>query len=239
MASEMASIFETVGVKPPFVIVAHSYGAIIAREFLARLPSPTQSVVGMVFVEPNQEKTHQELKTSDHINSRLGSLNRLVATGLHEDHQYSKAEVEAILNHESGTAIIIDSKQENDGDTPSTASSELECMESSAITLADRQQLQKHALSPNPITVIRGDATQDLRRLYTTSGVIDQGTEDMESFLARFADIDRQLQWEILQLSHSARFVQAKKSGHHVEATEPDLIADEVKRMVKLLVCCD
>ncbi|KAF4455700.1 Alpha/beta hydrolase fold-1 [Fusarium austroafricanum] len=168
MAFEMEKLFETVGVKPRFILIAHSYGAIIAREFLARLPNPTQSVVGMVFVESNQEKTHQELMVSSHISTSLGGLNSLVATGLHEDHQYSEAEVEAILKYESGTTTNI-------SDKPSAAISELESMESSERALADREQLQKHILSPNPITVMRGDITRDLRRLFKTSGAAAAG----------------------------------------------------------------
>lgn len=228
MAFELERLFETVGVEPPFIFITHSYGAIITREFLARLPSPKQSVVGMLFVESNQEKTHQELIVSSHLSTSLSGLNSLVSTGLHEDHQYSEAEVEAILKYESGTTTRT-------CDKPSAAISELENMKSSARALADREQLQKHILSPNPITVMRGDITRDLRRLLKTSGVMHQGAEEIESLLEQFACVDRQLQREILQLSHNARFVQAKKSGHHVEATEPELITAEVRRILKLV----
>ncbi|RHZ69035.1 hypothetical protein CDV55_102829 [Aspergillus turcosus] len=248
MASELATLLETVDVKPPFVLVAHSYGAIIAREYLARLPQPAQSVRGMVFVEANQEKTHDQLSftPSSHIQKALGKLNPLVITGLSEErHRYSPEELAAIMHEESGRGMYSSSAQGAESEattgtgTASAADSEMANMRACGRALAERAQLRGHLLGVNPVTVIRGDAARDLRRIYevalTSVLTTDQGREETEAHLMRFAAIDKKLQLEILQLSHNARFVQAKKSGHHIEATEPELIALEVNRVMSLV----
>ncbi|KAI7506319.1 hypothetical protein KC367_g137 [Hortaea werneckii] len=37
---------------------------------------------------------------------------------------------------------------------------------------------------------------------------------------------------EQMKLSRNARWVEAKKSGHHVQLQEPDLVADEIGKIV-------
>ncbi|EPS27189.1 hypothetical protein PDE_02132 [Penicillium oxalicum 114-2] len=240
MASELATLLATVEVTPPLVLVAHSYGAIVAREYLARLAQPAQAVRGMVFVDANQEKTHDLLFTPSHIQNAIGKLSPLVIIGLDEGHRYSQEELEAIMREESGkgTYSTHAGAQEATG-TASAADSEMANMRACGRALADRAQLRGSLLGVNPVTVIRGDAARDLCRIYEVAltSVLStaQGREETEAHLARFAATDKKLQLEILQLSHTARFVQAKKSGHHIEATEPELIAREVSRVMSLV----
>ncbi|KAI2788153.1 hypothetical protein POX_e06165 [Penicillium oxalicum] len=226
MASELATLLATVEVTPPLVLVAHSYGAIVAREYLARLAQPAQAVRGRVFVDANQEKTHDLLFTPSHIQNAIGKLSPLVIIGLDEGHRYSQEELEAIMR-ERGHRHRVGGRF-RDGQHASLWTSPRR-----------PRPTPGSLLGVNPVTVIRGDAARDLCRIYEVAltSVLStaQGREETEAHLARFAATDKKLQLEILQLSHTARFVQAKKSGHHIEATEPELIAREVSRVMSLV----
>lgn len=53
-AAELDSLLYSAGILAPHIIVAHSYGGIIAREYLHLKP---RSVFGIVFVDANTEET--------------------------------------------------------------------------------------------------------------------------------------------------------------------------------------
>lgn len=53
MAAELLDVLRAAGVSPPYILVAHSYGAFIPRELLAA-PGP-DAVSGIVIVKSSQE----------------------------------------------------------------------------------------------------------------------------------------------------------------------------------------
>lgn len=52
MAVELLGVLASAGVEPPYILVAHSYGGIVAREVLAA--AGPDAIVGMVLVDANQ-----------------------------------------------------------------------------------------------------------------------------------------------------------------------------------------
>ncbi|KFA69959.1 hypothetical protein S40285_03913 [Stachybotrys chlorohalonatus IBT 40285] len=59
--AEMLRYLEKTGLQPPYVLVAHSYGGTVGREFLQQRPD---TVVGMILVETGQE-TALDLKVEE------------------------------------------------------------------------------------------------------------------------------------------------------------------------------
>lgn len=80
-----------------------------------------------------------------------------------------------------------------------------------ARALAESAQVQRHLLGVNPVTVIRGDAARALCHIYEVALpsvlMTDQGREETEAHLTRFAATGKKLQQAILQLFHNTRFV--------------------------------
>lgn len=60
--NELEQLIATAGLKPPFVLVGHSYGGFLIRSFAARHP---EQVAGMVFVDPSDEGFNLELRKLD------------------------------------------------------------------------------------------------------------------------------------------------------------------------------
>jgi pimeloyl-ACP methyl ester carboxylesterase len=59
IATELHTALEKAGVKPPYVLVGHSFGGIYARVFAEMYP---KEVVGMVLLDPSQESFNDWLK---------------------------------------------------------------------------------------------------------------------------------------------------------------------------------
>ena len=58
-AAELSALLRAVKVDPPYVLAAHTYGVLIAREFLDLHSSRRASVVGMVLAESDTELMYE------------------------------------------------------------------------------------------------------------------------------------------------------------------------------------
>ena len=76
--------------KPPYLIIAHSWGAIIAREFLEL--SESEAVKGIVFVEGNSENMLEKADWRKVMGSKLlRGVDYFEGTGLLENHKLGKS----------------------------------------------------------------------------------------------------------------------------------------------------
>lgn len=60
--AELEQLIARAQLKPPFILVGHSYGALLIRHFAASHPA---QVAGMVFVDPSHERFFAEMKRID------------------------------------------------------------------------------------------------------------------------------------------------------------------------------
>ncbi|MBX0331978.1 alpha/beta fold hydrolase [Pontibacter sp. HSC-14F20] len=60
---DLITLIDRANLKPPFILVGHSYGAFIIRAYAAQHPD---KVKGLVFVDPAHERMMQELKKADY-----------------------------------------------------------------------------------------------------------------------------------------------------------------------------
>ena len=59
---ELDQLIAAAGLRPPFILVGHSYGALLMRAFAARHP---QAVAGMVLIDPSDERFAPALRQLD------------------------------------------------------------------------------------------------------------------------------------------------------------------------------
>jgi pimeloyl-ACP methyl ester carboxylesterase len=90
IARELDLLLKAAGVGGPYILVAHSWGGILAREFIAMR---NEIVVGCVFVEANQEHTLEKLDWRLIANwVREAEINVANVARLEGDHQMSEEE---------------------------------------------------------------------------------------------------------------------------------------------------
>lgn len=225
MAAELLEVLAAARVEPPYILVAHSYGGIVAREVLAA--AGPDAVIGMVLVDANQENTHKTLREPLLPLVELAGPDRLALldmTGLLAGRDHYMQEELSLLTSDAER----ESKEK-------IMAREMQLVPKSSEELAEKQQFGIMALMMRPITIIRGDTKRDYRRVISATqqaGIYGEArwelTKVSEFVDSQFDALDCDLQRQQTLLSASSRFVQALNSGHAVIATEPKLVADEV-----------
>ena len=224
IAQEFSALLDAAHIHPPYVLVAHSYGGILAREFLALRP---KDVVGMVFVDANQEKSVAERPFNEgDFMAILGKLDWFAVSGLETDHKLTLGEWQA-------------GKASNTEKSQAAGTAEGKETANSARTLGERKQFDLRVLGDYPVSVIKGDTTRDLRKVFDAGVEAGNITEEYRAskkeLVEEMAKIEERHQRELLRLSSCNRYVYAKKSGHNVHMTEPDVVANEIKWVLDML----
>lgn len=217
-ALELQRLLQAVNVAPPYVLCSHSYGALIAREFLALHSSRDGVVVGMVLAESATELMFEVFPTLDDAdyNAVTAGVDFVELTHLRDESQLSAEEweamVEAIVRTEPG--------------------SEAENKRGSSRPLAAKRQFEDHALGKWPLSVIRCNFPRDWRIMYEAGVKMGNGTEEQRAGARKFVE-----KWELfdddlracqLRLSSRNRYRQFDDCGHDVHLRRPDYIVEEI-----------
>jgi pimeloyl-ACP methyl ester carboxylesterase len=221
IALELDLLLAIAGVGPPYVLVAHSWGGILAREFIAR--SSENDIVGCVFVEANQERTLEVLDWRPLIFWALAAeVNFMKVSGLPE-HKMTEEEWNQYIEDD---AIAVKNPQ---------AEAEFDEYAPSFEILAEKRQSHRSPplMGKFPVSVIKGQNAHELRKIYDAVVKVGYGTEaeraSFNDWLGKFDEKDRELQSELRLLSEKSRFIEALRSGHNVHLTQPDVIVEEVR----------
>lgn len=220
IAKELGLLLENAKLQPPFVVVAHSWGGILSREFLALHP---RDVIGMVFIEANQERTLEILDWRQLAQSSLlAGVDGLDATGISRDHKLTDEEWRIYQDTQN-----TESHQRQ-------AALEIAEYANSFPVLKEKSQLHRHPpfLGERPVCVIKGNNKADFENLLKAG--LARGNGDsvkeaaFEEILSTWDEKDESLQSEILSLSSCTRYFETKNSGHNVQLSEPDIIVEGV-----------
>ncbi|KAJ5082466.1 alpha/beta hydrolase fold protein [Penicillium argentinense] len=219
-AEELHSLLEALKLNPPLVLVAHSYGAIVAREYLHL---HDDDVLGIVLLDGSTERQCDYFRLPDpDINAVLGDLKVAQVTGLR---------VDAKLSRDRWRERAIDISR-----GAVAAQAEADLLGSVCRTLAEKKQFQTQAMGNRPVSVIRCESARDYERLYEAGVEAGNGTiEQRQAFrtlLDRWPLIDRDLKEEQLKLSSNTHLVYLPDCGHNVHLIRPDVVAEEVRWVV-------
>jgi hypothetical protein len=259
IAKELQELLHTAKVEPPYVLVAHSYGGVMVREFLELVIQEVgedgkkegKGVVGAVFEECNTEFTYKErpenLQELFDVFTEGLDFNEIV--GMETRHQMSKEEWEYATrdntNLENETAKG-ESKWYIDSCDRLAQKKQFErvclrifpsCQElASVFEVLSRGWVLTHlqkVLEEWPVSIIKGDYEKEVQSLLDVAVEKGKGTTLQRNAMREFSDgaeKDFRLQEKQLELSRGiGRAVRAKNSGHLVHLTEPELITEEVR----------
>jgi pimeloyl-ACP methyl ester carboxylesterase len=222
IAQELDLLLKSAGIEPPYILVAHSWGGILSREFLALRPP---DVVGMVLVEANQEHTLEILDWRQPALAVMQvGVDGISATGLAHTNKLRPEEWQTYR------AILSTSKFQEQ------AALEFAEYAKSFPILGAKAQLHRDPplLGQLPVFVVKGDNRADLEKMFTAGVALGNGNATERAAyleILRTWDVkDRGLQSRALSLSSTHRYSEAKKgAGHNVQLTHPESIVDAVE----------
>ncbi|KAH7350725.1 Alpha/Beta hydrolase protein [Rhexocercosporidium sp. MPI-PUGE-AT-0058] len=215
---ELRTLLDVTGVKPPYVFVAHSWGGVLAQEFIFQYPDT--EVAGLVLVEANNEST---LKLLDW----RPFMNWISSNGI---------DIPATLNmpwrHQMSQSEWLQSQQ--DAAQPShieQAAREIAEYSDSFVTLAKKDLMyrQPPLLGFKPLVIVVGTNGMDMEKLMKAALEADVGTPEERTRFLKFAkdfeDIDYNLQAVAQRLSRNSWiYPGGDNSGHNVQMTEPEML---------------
>lgn len=233
IASELNSLLTTTGIEGQFILLAHSWGGIIALEFLS-LPSRAKDVVGMVFVDANQPRTLDVLDWRVLFNSHLLEGVDYDAVCLSHHH----------LTASEWNDYVISKNMESH---KKQVEREIEQYPRSFDTIKTKFPGPKLALIPGSenavVCVVKGDNLADFSKLLEAGLARGNGVgkeEEVERYRARLGpewrDKDRDIQREFLRLGKKGCFVEVPGAGHNLQLTAPEKVVDGVRWVLTQLV---
>jgi hypothetical protein len=221
IAKELDALLRSAKVDGPFVLVGHSWGGILAREFLELR---TDDVVGFVFVDANQEHT---LEVLDWRHLSMSP----VCTGI------DSFDAQNMQGRSKLTPLEWKIYQEMEGTEKHQrqAAKEFEVYPEGFSVLEEKKQL--HRSPPmkgnRPVCVIKGDIKVDFEMMFQRGLEMGNGSQEERDRYRRILDgwddKDRELQKGVLGLSSVGKFIEVKGSGHFVNLTEPQSIVEGVR----------
>jgi pimeloyl-ACP methyl ester carboxylesterase len=219
IALELDLLLEAAGIEPPYVLVAHSWGAVLAREFIAMRKK--QNIFGVVFVEANQERTLEVLDWRPFtLWCAATGLDFMKVLNLEKKRKLSDQEWDGFLRDAGDERNKMQGEKEWDE------------YEGSFEILRKKGGLKTGMLNC-PVSIIKAQNGRALKKLY--DAVVEGGAgneEDRQKYaelLKTFDEKDLELQSKLKKLSTNSRFVVAENSGHDVQLTEPEAIVGEVR----------
>ncbi|KAK2779488.1 hypothetical protein FQN52_002421 [Onygenales sp. PD_12] len=223
-AAELNAALEVTGIHPPYILVAHSYGAIVARELLHLRPD---DVAGMVLAEASTERQHLFFKIPDpNMLAVIGDLKVAQVTGLREDSKLSRDEWRARAAEVARGMEALRAEGE----------SFVEVCE----TLAEKRQFHRRVMGERPVSVIRCNGKRDYERLYVKGVEVGNGTEEerrvYRELLDGWEEVDKWLKEDQMRLSSNCHLVHVPDCGHNVQLVRPDVIAQEVRWVLENMV---
>ncbi|PNP45406.1 hypothetical protein THARTR1_10957 [Trichoderma harzianum] len=225
MALELDLLLKAADIKPPYIIVAHSYAGITSREFIHLHKDSLDDIAGVVFVDANTEET-PPMRPDDNISAVLGDLDGPVGLRIRSEncHKLLDAEWQALLEEEASA------RHEQ------TANAEISFYQASAPVLKEKGQLQigkAPLLGDRPVSVLQANYTQDLQKMYDAGVSAGNGTEaqrtSMRKTILETKEVEANMQKEMLRLSTRSTFTFVPDSGHSIHMERPDAIADQVQ----------
>jgi len=227
-AMELSSLLTAAKIEPPYIVVMHSYGAFVGREFLA---AHEEQIAGMVFVDTITEfsRRRRPEKLFELLRAMFEGVNSSEAKNVAGRHGMTAGELAAVEAAENAPA----SERAKEA-----TSGEFANYMASVESLEARKQFSNAPLGKKPVSVVKGEMIRDMKMLYEAAIKRGNGTAEqrriVEDWLKTGEDSELKLQEEQLQLSTTSRLVRAEKSGHDVQLFEPKVIAGEIKWILEV-----
>ncbi|KAH8901292.1 alpha/beta-hydrolase [Thozetella sp. PMI_491] len=218
IAAELSALLTAAQVDGPYLMLCHSWGGVLAREFFAVREA---DVAGLIFVDTVSERMFQGgIPPLEAFGAISKGVNPYEATGLNTGHKLDPDDW-----------VVVKGESPNGS---ATAQKEMESAEESGNVLETKRQFEKQALGSRLVVVIKGNATRGMKQICEAGIAAGNGTPEQQRMIREYLETSEAIrenhQKEQLTLSSWSRFIQANNSGHDVHLTEPELIVSELEK---------
>jgi pimeloyl-ACP methyl ester carboxylesterase len=218
MAEELRTLLTRGNVPGPYILVGHSLGGPVARQFTARYPD---EVVGLVMVDSAHEQ--QAKRFPERLVNMFGGMNSMVAI--------------MKLIGKSGIFTLIPKLVPTDdlGKLPKQTSEMIRgvvAASKSHIETTLAETLSVIAAETQPVSTLG-----DLPMTVISHGQLDANTVPANLGQQVRDDYERawqELQVEITALSARGRRIVAERSGHNVNFDQPEIVIESILEMIRL-----
>jgi pimeloyl-ACP methyl ester carboxylesterase len=224
-AHELHTLMAKLNVAPPYILVAHSYGGWIVREYLHHYPD---DVAGMVTIDCSTEAFMAVILTK--LQNVFGGLCKDV-----DFDEISPRRKESGLTDEQYRYFKEAEKRTEE------AGENYEDPRTSMLNLMEKHQLD-YGVAPmgdKPLHVFRCNFANDIRLNIEEAKRRGSGTEEQykeaEELLAEVSLLHDQLLSLHARLSRNSRYEYIEETGHDMPSTRPRIIADRVRAMFETL----
>lgn len=213
--NDLSKLLEVTEIQPPYVFVGHSYGGILAKEFLRRFRHE-KDIVGLVMVDCPWARNPLPHDWA----TLLGESTYNSIVGLDANHAVSVDEYEAIKKDEKLNAP--------------TALIEEQYVEQCSEDVNNALPKDHSVLGDSPLSVIFAGESTDFAKVYNRGVKHGYGTDKAKQHLAAWLrnmeQTEESDQRVNLLLSGNSRFVYAegKAKTHNLQYVAPELISREV-----------
>jgi pimeloyl-ACP methyl ester carboxylesterase len=226
IVSELHTLLDRAGVKPPLVLVGHSYGGWLVRQYASTYPA---DVVGMVLVEAGAENPWRMMPDGKLVRSSdLARGQTIPAVQTSGPLRVSDIPADALSQMKAGAQSLA--KHPNE---PPRDKLPADAQRMRAWTLA---QLGHIAAGVNPfeheeLAALRAERTKskypldDKPLIVLTRGIPDEDTKELE-------EEHRRDHAAIATMSRNGKLVIAARSGHHVQLDEPELVINAIREVL-------
>ncbi|PMD25567.1 alpha/beta-hydrolase [Hyaloscypha hepaticicola] len=230
-ARELSALLKAANIEPPFITVAHSWGAILNLEFINMRP---QDIAGTVFSDgtaPGFWSVLPMFATLAEVKSVIEGLDYFETIGMKTETKLSPAEWDAHMK--VGRENERHKRQ---------ATKEFEFMHGTFVEIGKKDLLNQTPpkLGDRPVCVIKGNhATRDIQRLYDKGVERGNGTEEerkkIRDAIELWFEKEKAFHESFLKLSTKGKWIDASESGHWPHQTEPELVAEGVRWILSQL----
>lgn len=222
VAAELSLLIEKAPISNPIILVGHSWAGVLISEFIEHLHN-AQHVAGVVLVDANHETQPLILDPNDPIMADLfEGVDSYSAKGLNDHHKLNQSDWD-VLREDQSTEKYNAAATKEDAEYPLSFS-----------TLRRKEQSKRQPLLENkPVYVIGGMRSRDWTGMLKAAVSMGKGTPEQRSHVEEVIQTadekSKGLMHEHLKLSTTSKVVFAYESGHFVQFTQPDVVADGVK----------
>jgi pimeloyl-ACP methyl ester carboxylesterase len=226
---ELHKLLETAEVRPPYVMVGHSYGGLIVRLYQSTYP---KDVAGIVLVEAGADNPWRMLGDGRLVRaSELATGRPIPDVKMSGPLRASDIPPQAVAQmRAAGAKLVAVANEAPRNKLPDSAQQ----MRTWAFTTLKHWATSDNPFEPEELVGLMKDRAArayplgDLPLIVITRGIGEDTGPDSKTY----AEDHRRDHETIAKMSRLGKVIVAEKSGHHVQLEQPELVVQAIRQVI-------